>query len=431
MKILILLHQVMDLGGIINHTEQLIGGLKDLGHEVHFKELTWKEVGVGKKGEIGYGFRIGPSGVPHHQGKGWHFSREDRIGYRGGLSLLGWERWIKSMNFDMVVWTVPVPSVAKANAGNSDWLALYDLPTKIKQVAFIHDGNAGRSYTHIMRIQEHLSGLACVHPCALNSSGYLDTPRALVVNPQENPVREFPAWENKRPGFVNMQTFKAWKHVHELVQAIPYMPEKHPDELREIAGKGIEYQYMTSEEKCKPHYFHPDGGEWFSGMKIWEAALGHGMTHHEYWQVDQVDEILQSARVLVDPSWSNRYSEDGGHFNRVVVDAMIRGAIPVARTLGMGTELFKPGQHYIEIPRDADPEEYAETVIAAGELHPKIARELIAHGQELLPMFDRKVVAQRLIDLAFGNIETYGKSRESKKQKAICDMTMFERFGSL
>jgi hypothetical protein len=39
MKILVPVHQFNNFGGIINHTEQLIAGLKDGGHEVTFAFL--------------------------------------------------------------------------------------------------------------------------------------------------------------------------------------------------------------------------------------------------------------------------------------------------------------------------------------------------------------------------------------------------------
>lgn len=428
MKILVAIHEVMDLGGIINHTEQLIGGLKDLGHEVVFKKFVWAER-ISERVKPNQGL-IGPSGISHLQGKGWGWKISDCVLYKGRVLTGAYRLWLAREKFDLIIWTVPVPSTGKKNLGNSDWLDLYDVPTGTKQMAFIHDGNSARGYPHIMRIEDHLDAVACVHPCALNSSGFLDVPRAMVVNPQENPVRQFPSWEEKKPGFVNMQTFKAWKHAHELIECIPFMPEKEPDELREVAGMGIEYQYMTSEEKCKDHYYHVNhDGEWFDGMKFWDAAVGHGMNHHDYWDVNEVDHMLRQARVLVDPSWSTRYSADGGHFNRVVVDAMIRGAIPVARVLGMGTEVFQAGVHYVEIPMDAGPQEYADIIQRTSRMSSGEARFFQSNCRELLPMFDRRVVAQRTIDLAFGNIETQGKSRS--RPTAAADRIMFEKFGSL
>jgi len=425
MKILVALHKCMDLGGIIDHTEQLIGGLKDLGHDVHLKELVWAFQAPAQRKTADWS--IGPSGIPHHQGKGWNFDRKDRIPYRGGAALSGASQILQ--RYDLIIWTMPVPSKNKDNLGNNDWPELYDLPDSIKQIAFIHDGNAVKGAGHLLAIQDRLSGLACVHPCALNGAAFADVPRTLVVNPQKDPVRPYAKWEQKSPGFVNMQTFKAWKHVHELVEAIAYMNPREADELREVAGLGIEYRYMTSEEKCKDAYFH---GERFNHAKFWDIALANGMTHHDYWDKAQVDNYLNEARILIDPSWSKNYSKVGGHFNRVAVDAMMRGCCVVAREKGMGSEVFQAGEHYMAIPEDADAQEYADLIEYASGIAPKTAQHMIDANRELLPMFDRKTVAQRVIDLAHGEIETEAtQGTVSEAIETKVENQLFDHFGVL
>lgn len=434
MKILVALHQVMDLGGIINHTEQLIGGLKDLGHRVDLKQFVYamNAHGQNRDGD----FLLGPSGIPHNQGKGWNFTRMQRVPYKGGANLSSAIQILSG--YDLVIWTVPVPSKNKENLGNHEWINLYDLPKKTKQIAFVHDGNIRHGAPHILAIQEHLVGLACVHGCALNGADFITVPRALIVNPQENPVREVAAWSSKKTGFVNMQTFKAWKHAHELIQAIAYMPKKEENELREVAGLGIEYQYMTSEDKCKEEYFHDkihmfdqSDEAWFSQMKFWDAAEVNGMTHHGYWNTSQVSDWLTRARVLVDPSWSKKYSAIGGHWNRVVVDAMIHGAIPVATELGMGTELFEEGVHYIGIPAGGtDPQHYADTILEASHMNYRLAENFRSAALDVLPMFDRKVVAQRVVDLANWEIPVMLGDHNPDIYKKASDL-MFNHFGVL
>lgn len=429
MKIIVVLHSVMDLGGIINHTEQLIGGLKDLGHTVHFKQLVNGAATHDQRREGD--FLIGPSGIPHHQGKGWNFSRNDRMSYKGSAMAASVRQVLSG--YDLVIWTIPVPSKNKDNVGNSYWTEMYDLPKKVKQVAFIHDGNAMKGIPHILAIQEHLTAVACVHECALKGSSFLTVPRAMVLNPQENPVRDVVSWNDKRPGFVSMQTFKAWKHVHELVAAIAYMSSKREGELREIAGKGIEYQYMTSEDKCKPEYFHPAESR-FGERKIWEVALENGMTHHDYWNSVKVELMLQQARVLVDPSWSNSYSKNGGHWNRVVVDAMIQGCIPVATKLGMGDSLFKDFVHYEPVsPGGEDPEFYAEIIQETSNMSAQKAARYREAALEILPLFDRKVVAQRLLDLVNGDLNgseiRYGE--ENPRVRASAEDICFNHFGMI
>mgnify|MGYP003675045140 CR=1 FL=1 len=48
MKVLITMYGINSPGGIINHNEQLIAGLKQQGHEVNFVELSWREEIKGK-----------------------------------------------------------------------------------------------------------------------------------------------------------------------------------------------------------------------------------------------------------------------------------------------------------------------------------------------------------------------------------------------
>lgn len=428
MKILVALHQVMDLGGIINHTEQLIGGLKDLGHTVHLKQFVYGMNAFDQRRDGD--FIVGPSGIPHNQGKGWNFSRMQRVPYKGGANLTSAKQILSG--YDLVIWTVPVPSKNKENVGNHEWVELYDLPPKVKQIAFVHDGNIRQGAPHILAIHDKLSGLACVHGCALNGSDFIPIPRALILNPQEMPVRDVAAWSSKKPGFVNMQTFKAWKHAHELIQAIAYMPNKEDGELREVAGMGIEYQYMTSEDKCKEEYFHgPADDAWFGGMRFWEAAEMNGMVHHGYWNTNEVSAWLTQARVLVDPSWSRKYSAIGGHWNRVVVDAMIHGVVPVATEMGMGTELFEEGIHYVGIPAGGeDPQRYADIILETSHMNYRQAENFRDAALDVLPLFDRKTVAQQVVDLANGNLQTVTGSLKGEFADKASDI-MFNHFGVL
>lgn len=426
MKVCIALHSCMDLGGIINHTEQLLGGFQDLGHETALVELVYADTahGQGKSGS----FETGPSGIPHAQGKGWNFPRSHRIPYKTWAGLNSAKVFLNE--FDLVIWTVPVPPKNKQQLGNDKWPELYALQPEVKQIAFIHDGNARNNAAHLYHIQEHLSGIACVHGCALNSADFLRTPRALVVNPQERPIRSVIPWDDKHTGFVNMQTFKAWKHVHELVRSIAYMPPREEGELREIAGKGIEYQYMTSIDKCKEAYFHDDPDKPFHNLRLWDVALENGLKHHDYWPNSDVHEWLEMARVLVDPSWSARYSKVGGHWNRVVVDAMIRGAIPVAHERGMGTELFEAGVHYVALDDARDPQDYADIIQRTSRMSEKEADVFHKEHVDILGMFDRGVVAKKVIDLANGECLTEQGQVDPKVHQKYEDL-MFEHYGVL
>ena len=103
-----------------------------------------------------------------------------------------------------------------------------------------------------------------------------------------------------------------------------------------------------------------------------------------------------------------RYKDYGDHFNRVVVDAMIQGTIPIARNYGMSGNaegngiLFKPNKNYIMIPHDATPSEFADSVIYANNMTDSDAETIRFNNYNKLKHFDRKKVAQDYIDLANG-----------------------------
>lgn len=421
MKICIALHQCMDLGGIINHTEQLIGGLKDLGHDVALREMVWSANAYDKK--MSGNFVLGPSGIPHDQGKGWQFKRGHRIPYKGSAKLQAARLMLSE--FDLIIWTVPVPTKAKSNLGNSDWPALYDpISPRTMQVAFVHDGNAKRNSGHIVAIQEHLSGICCVHPCSLGGADFVGVPRQLVLNPQFTPAgRAWNTWDQKLPGFIACQTFKAWKRVHELVGAVRFMDGRKTMEMRDIAGRGIEYQYLTSEDKCKDAYYHADG------ERFWEAALANGMLYHDYWTSNEVDARMHQSRLFVDPSWSKNYSKVGAHFNRTGVEAMMHGTILVAREMGMGSDLFLPGEHYIAIEQDADLAEYATVLTEAGHMPAKYAKRFRDNCEELMPLFDRERIAQQVVDIAYGVEVMLAPGTMTQAHLSKVEDTLFDHYG--
>ncbi len=409
MKIAICLYPIMDLGGIVNHTEQLIGGFKDLGHSVDLLELSWKNKHPKANNKaVDNTWEWGPSGIQHHQGKGWNFPARNRFGYKGRWRL--GETKQKLEGYDLVIWSVPVPTKLAEHRGNNDWPKLYDLKHP-KQIAVIHDGNCASACPHILHIAGHLTGLACVHPCAYNGADIFPVKRQMILNPQDLSC-SYCSWDDKATGFISLQTFKAWKHVHELIEAIAYMPKRKDQEFRWIVGEGIEYRYMVSEEKCKPQYYHygrdlqeGDQEYWFSGMKFWDAAIENGMQRPDkgWWSAKVATAMLKQTRALIDPSWSNKYSMKGGHPNRVVVDAIRCGAIPVARPLGMGAEIFQAGVHYVPIPTGAGPQEYADTVLAVSNMPLVLVKLYQEAGRDKLQLFERGKIASMYLSLAEGD----------------------------
>ena len=387
MKFLMTLFQIQDYGGIINHAEYLTKGLKELGHEVDFRVLVPKGAVSNKKSMRGSneGFTKleGGTGYLFHQARGWrdvpkvpYVSKQARQQFKEDCS-----------KYDAVLWHIPVPTLNKDNANITAWLDLYDHGSK--NIAIIHDGNLPKLYPHLISVSKHFHAAVCVHESAYNSAEYLDIPRKLILNPFKihgNYGLEF----DQRDGFMAVQIFKAWKRVDTLIRAIPHV-KPYTDMF--VGGAGIEYRYMTSKEKCKPQYFDSYGN------RIWESALKHGMNYLGVLENKTVLEMLQKVKLQIDPSFSKKYSGYGAHFNRTTVEAMIKGAVPMATDLGMkDSQIFKSGQNYIEIPHTATPEEFGG--IINDSLKNQTQWESIRHNNlALLNRFDMRNVAQEYVDL--------------------------------
>ncbi len=413
MKIALVIYPINDFGGIINHVENLAYGLRELGHSVNFHILYWQE-------NFSSSFRLDSdlygSGdwsrgafCAVSQGKGWNVKPWiHKLAYKGIGNLSRTKEILSS--YDLVIWEVPVPTRTKNNKGNTDWYKLYSACTK--NIAIIHDGNMHNT-PWICAIRNKLDGLACVHECAYNTAKALDVPRALILNPQDlSGAYEPYDYLERQKGFLSLQNFKGWKHVDQLIRAIPYVS---PEIRKVMAGGGIEQRYMVSRTKIKERYICKSGydpdllpGVDESRMSIWDRALHYEMEWKGFIPGFQVDVLLAQLRTLIDPSWSIKYSKMGGHFNRVVVEAMKRGAIPIAVNLGMSNNeagngaVFTSRDNYIMIPYNYPPKEYGAVINYANSLPTSDAARIQENNYSLLSEFDRVKVAQDYIDLSEG-----------------------------
>ncbi len=415
MKIMLAWYPIMDAGGIINHNEQLAAGLKELGHEVHTRLFLPRDNHPRDGMAGGHGTWSPHTGLEFDQKRGYSFKKAHCIPYRG--KMLPVALWIMK-EFDLIIWQVAVPTKRVENRGNEEWQHLYRCG--VKQLAVIHDGNFLDSYPWLSEVEDCISGLICVHHCAFNSAKHISIPSSLIPNPQEigePPDLSLSAWSRRKPGFLSLQTFKSWKHVEELVRAVPYTHVNY----KILAGKGAGYYNMTSKDKCK----------W---PGIWDAAIAHGMEYRGVITNEQRDDDLRKVTCLVDPSWSKKYAKIGGHFNRVLVDAIKCGALPVVRPLGISTnfdgfgELFVNGSNCIAIRQNVTPEEYGDSLTEMCHLPHSVYREIMTRAVQLLPMFDRKRIAARVIDLANGEAQQYGVTTPQVYQDS--DTAHFEFFGA-
>jgi glycosyltransferase involved in cell wall biosynthesis len=406
MKILLAFYPIDDMGGIINHNEQLSAGLQELGHTVDTYCFVPREDRP-RNGMAGGRGTISPyTGLEFDQRRGYSWPRAYCVPYMGKAN--DYARQLIS-SYDITIWQVAVPTKRKENRGNTDWELLYQTDTK--NLAVIHDGNFLASYPWLSDVEEYLTGLICVHHCAFNSAKHISVPSSFIPNPQH--ITQMPdisryAWDNKSHGFLSLQTFKAWKHVPELVAAMPYVST---GVLKFLAGKGIDYYYMTSKDKCK----------W---PGIWDKAIDCGMIYLDVITNEKRDIYLKGLTCLVDPSWSNKYSQIGGHFNRVCVDAIMCGTLPVVRPLGISTnlegsgELFKAGVNCVAIPQGATPQEYGEALSEACTLPYHEWSGLMENAVNLLPLFERKGIAMQVLELAGGVHQQVGVTTEAVKAAA-------------
>lgn len=409
MKILITFFPIDDMGGIINHHEQLCAGLKELGHTVTTKMLVWRD--DVPRSMAGGTDQWGHSGLQFDQRRGFSWQPKDMIAYRGPENLKWWKEY--ASGFDLIIWQVAVPTKRAENRGNTDWIGLYDVD--VPQVAVIHDGNFLDSYPWLHLVGRGLTGLACVHDCAFNSARHINVPSALILNPFDlsvaSPITK-ETFQARRPGFLSVQTFKSWKRVPELCAAMPHMGNIQ----KILAGKGIDYYYLTSKDKCK-----------YPG--VWGAAIEAGMDYRGVISNEQRDATLRSVTTLVDASWSKKYGAIGAHFNRVMVDAILQGAVPIARDLGIGGSLsdtFREGYECMVIPWDATPKEFGESVTDCANLQFWRYEALMDNGRATIQKFERKLVAQRFIDLGTGKLcEQIGVLSEDVKIKGYLALQHF------
>lgn len=397
------MHTFNNFGGIINHCEHLMAGLKELGHEVNFAYLkgnkTVKPVEIPSELKEGYEIGVG-SGYPVHQGDGWIAP------YYSYVVKESIDKFVEDANkHDLVIWQSIFGFKNKDTEKSKLWLPMIE-QVKSKQIAIIHDANLKKLYPWIQMFEKHFTGLACVHPAAYDSADFMNVPRALILNPQDiDGIPETPPFEKRENKILSIQTFKRWKRVDDLVRSVPYMPGVKTL----VGGYGMEAAYMMSKDKCKEEYYctkeyDPDASEDRLNKRIWENAENSGTFEYlGFISGSKRDEILATSKFLVDPSWSNTYGE---HFNRVVIDAMRIGTVPIAVNYGVSNNeegmgvVLKAGVNYCMLKKSFTPKQYGEAIQEYCNMSEEQYRTIQLNNYELIKQFDRKVIAQHYVDLA-------------------------------
>ena len=406
MKIGIVLYDINQIGGIINHTEVLAKGFKELGHSVDLKMISVvknrKEV---DENSLGKSYAKGEFGLWYDQFYGWKTTNNEN------LYLKDVEKIKETLSkYDLIIWSVPVIPLSNKNFSDFDeWREFYNIP--VKQLAIIHDGNLQKFNSHFLEIQDKITGVACVHSCAYETSSILKVPRALILNPQIiDPIKD-PDWDKKEKGFLSLQTFKALKRVDDIIKSIPFMDK---DIFKGVAGEGVNLHYMKTNnlDKVKKQYM-------VNGVPIWKTALENGMEFLGLITNVQRDDYLRKYRTLIDASENDYYNSFGGHFNRTVIEAMIQGCIPITRELGK--LLFKENENFIKLPphNNFNPKEFAEVVNYANNLDKNTATKIQENNFKIIKLFDYRKIAEDFLKLAEGKpcgyynkLEIGGKENE-------------------
>ena len=423
MKIAVTMYPLDQLGGIVSNIENQLWGFKELGHEVDLFLLAWqnkfvkprftdKEL-IARKDGWYKGFFCAV-----HQSNGWNLPLDRKLAYKGKKNL----RHVKKIlsKYDLVIWQIPVPTRQKVNRGNTDWMELYY--ANDVNIAYSHDAHMINFYPYIYEIKDRLVGLASTNVASYFSTKLGGIQKALIFSSHNiSKSKEVYDYDKRKDGWLSLQTFKAWKHVDDLLRAVPYMEEMK----MYLAGSGREHAYMTSKDKCKPEYFarrkeDPDLSSQVErkNLRIWGRAIEHGMQPLKWIEPKRRDRILQRVKLLIDPSWNLNFANHGDHFNRVFTDAMLMGNIPVGRNYGVTTNkegqglIFKADENYIMIPHDVTPKVFAEVVNSANNLPRKTWRKILKNNYNKLKGFCRKNSAQQFINLAKGKPAGFFQDRK-------------------
>lgn len=439
MKVLYIVPDGDDLGGIYTSTENLLVGFREAGHQATFALL--KPTHSAPR-EHNRPFRQGS-----YKGIGTGYMLHPQYGWEGSYWSLGdkdsRETLIKLGNHhDLVVWAAMFGLRNKCTEGTTDWLRLFSAIKK-PHVCMIRDDHLQDRYPWVAELEKHgVVGWACVQRSSFDSCAGLHRPRAIIYSGHGTtpsrmmddgdervvPHQKILPLKSRTCAVFMMHTFKSWKRADRLVAAVPYLKKA----VAVLGGVGIEYYYMASETKCKPRYYcakksDPDASKAMLDKPIWANALRAKMMHMGNMTARQRDAMLAQARFFVDLSWREHST---GQINRTTVEAIKRGCVPICnsrfitgRDDGKG-ELFVAGKHFIAAPSQVStPKQLAaflDNVVAnTTEAQYKKMQEA---GMKLIKRFDRKLAAQQLVDLAMGKKTGDDYDRNKKPNAALIKM---------
>lgn len=374
MKILYVVPEGMDLGGIITSSENLMAGFREAGHQATFAFLKHNDARYGEpRGAQADQFVWSPhTEMFVHPVSGWrgnYFSTARPEEFIGAAN-----------NHDIVVWGALYGLLNDATKGRTAW-ARCITGHKRPQVFMVRDDHLEGRVPWAMAFAPYAAGWVGVQQCSFDSCAGLIAPRALVSSGHPPPHPKAFGDHKRHNRSLAVATWKPWKQGRTLLQAVPHL--KHP---LIVAGDGIEFRYMRSPEKARDRDFYPDG------RRIWDVAFNDSKATYVGPITEEARDVLMlNSKLVVDTS----YRQNSGQINRVVVEAMRHGCVPLAHP-DFVDPMLEPGKHYVPIDLSS-PETLASIVNNAmrGPLD-----EYRANGLALVSKFSRAEAAKAIVALA-------------------------------
>jgi len=396
MKILIADFKIQKYGGIVEYVAAMLKAFKELGCEVDVAQINPSNITQSsydrkiKEFESGtYYTKINPhsqcggyerdESVPYWRNNyyGYFLPPSNRIYAFDENALKQWYNLTRDV--DVILWNfMPTKNVIwKNNKVEFDfWYKFFDLPDKVKQVFLVHDAYFNVRASNVTALKDKIHFLACAHIAGYKCCSEIGIPRALILNPRyigdKDKIPLIPL-KKRKCDFFAAHMFKTMKHMEELISAIPYLDDEC---VIKIAGSGIEYSYMTSENKIKACYIcnrksDPDLPLELDGkISMWNRALNSGMKYVGQISGTDVVSTLRETKFAIDPSWASHYANFcNTHINGFIIEAMLNGAYPVLRDyrgLNKNNEdIYDPlfsSIRAIYIPHNVTPNQFADVL---------------------------------------------------------------------
>lgn len=428
MKIALVYHKSGIPGGHCEYSETLMKGFKEIGVSAEFFYISPVVTDNGnrwtaKEKEIKERCGVDVKGNRYTYGETvncYYHSETGFVRKEWGYGNLHLTKKLRSRldEFDVVIWQDIGGFKNPHNEENTNWVHLVKRREGQQQVVMFHDHGALLRYPWVYKILNEFDFLVAVHPASYNMAANFPIKRCLILNPQILPSKIISNYHNRdKQTTMSIGAWKGSKKMHEVVKAVPWMSRNIKIDM---CGDGTERRYLTALEKCKDAYIRskktdpdvlPDMlADNRNDNRFWVHANGH--PGFKYWgPVDAAtrDKLYDNLFMFIDPAWYSVNAKIDAHFSRVIVEAMKNGVVPFARDLGLGTgggkgSMFRADRHYINIPWDATPKQFAEIVNKTIENISEDEYDTIVNANtELVSQTDYRLVASQFVDAIKGS----------------------------